>query len=318
MKNHMGIFILAMLVVAALLVGTVAFKVDFTEQVLVKQFGRTIRVYGGDEAGLHFKWPWPVQRVVSYDGRTQMYEGVYSQIQTRDGQTLLVSMWSAWRVADPVKFHTNTETFDNARARIETLLQTIQKETISQMDMGEIINTDPARMQIGQLEQRVQERMRQEMTSAKRDYGIEIVRVGVRNLGLPTDVSAAVIDAMKAERQRYKQQYESAGNSQAEAIRSRARAASDEIMAFANRKAQAIRSEGDAAAAEYYAKFEQNPGLSMFLRSLESLKKELKSRTVILLDGSEIPGVKFFRDGPSLVDMPAATNPAPNGPKATK
>ena len=49
----------------------------------------------------------------------------------------------------------------------------------------------------------------------------------------------------------------------------------------------------------------------MFLRSLESLRKELQSKAVILLDGSQIPAVRWFRDGPSLPETPVGTILAP-------
>ena len=66
------------------------------------------------------------------------------------------------------------------------------------------------------------------------------------------------------------------------------------------------------AAAEEYRKFAANEQLAMFLRSLESLKKELESKTVMLLDGSEGTPVRMFRDGPTLTRLPTS-QPAKNG-----
>jgi hypothetical protein len=50
------------------------------------------------------------------------------------------------------------------------------------------------------------------------------------------------------------------------------------------------------------------------LRSLEGLKKELQGRSVFLLDGSEIPAVKFFREGPKLPTQA----PMPSGGATTR
>ena len=43
----------------------------------------------------------------------------------------------------------------------------------------------------------------------------------------------------------------------------------------------------------------QNPDLAIFLRTLESLKKELTGKTVMVLDGNgPVPAVRYFKDGP--------------------
>jgi hypothetical protein len=128
---------------------------------------------------------------------------------------------------------------------------------------------------------------------------------------------------MKAERQREASNYESAGQAQALAIRERAKEAAEQILAFANRKAGEIRAEGDSAAAAQYARFEKNWQLAAYLRSLESLKKELEGRSIFLLDSTSIPAIEYFRKGPSLprageMDNLPATVPAaaPKAPAA--
>lgn len=298
MKRHMVVFLLALLVVGVLLAYTVAFQIESTEAALVNRFGRTVRsLDGATAAGLHFKWPYPVERLVKYDKRLHVFEDVHGEIQTHDKQSILVSVFCAWRVQDPVKFHRVVEHVDEGEARLRRLVETYKKEVINQRDMAELVNTDPAAMRLAEIEAQILQLI---SAKASEDYGVEIVGVGIRNLGLSQSVSEAVIEAMKAERLRYVFRYQAEGEAQATAIRERAKADRDQIVAFANRQAQNIRSEGDRAAAEYYAKFEENPRLSMFLRAMESLKKELSSKTVFLLDGSEIPAVKFFREGPSL------------------
>jgi regulator of protease activity HflC (stomatin/prohibitin superfamily) len=138
--------------------------------------------------------------------------------------------------------------------------------------------------------------------------------VGIKTLSLPQDVAQEVIKAMQDERKKEADILEAAGQAQAQAIRERAREARDKILAFADRKAGEIRSEGARAAAEWYQVFEKNWQLAAFLRSLEGLKKELQGRSIFLLDGSEIPAVKYFREGPKLptqAPMPAGPTTRP-------
>lgn len=298
MKTHYGMFLLAVGVVALLLVSTVAYTVDFTEFALIKTFGQTTaRIDGREQAGLKVKWPWPIQRLVRYDARTAVFEDTANEVATSDKQNLLVTMYCAWRITDPDLFNRTIVTTASAQERLRDLLRAAKKDVVGRHRMEDLINTDPARMQIPAIEEEVLVAVH---SPAKETYGVEIVRVGIKSLGLPKEVTAVVIEAMKEERQRDVRKFEAAGEAQAMAIRERAKAASGQILAFANRKAAEIRSEGDRAAASYYKEFARNERFSMFLRSLESLKAELASKTVILLDGSELPAAEFFRTGPSL------------------
>jgi membrane protease subunit HflC len=291
-------FLLAVLVVAMLLISTVAYTVDFTQYALIKTFGQTTaRIDGHTQAGLKFKWPWPIQRLVRYDARTAVFEDTASEVATSDKQNLLVTMFCAWRIADPDRFNRTIVTAATAQDRLRDLLRAAKKDVIGRHRMEDLINTDPAKMLIPQIEEEILAGVRE---PARETYGVDVVRVGIKSLGLPKEVTAVVIEAMKEERQRDVRKFEAAGEAQAMAIRERAKAASGQILAFANRKAAEIRSEGDRAAATYYKEFARNEPFSMFLRSLESLRAELASKTVILLDGSELPAVQFFRTGPSL------------------
>ncbi|GAF88141.1 unnamed protein product, partial [marine sediment metagenome] len=196
MKKHMGMFLLAMLVVAALLVSTVTYQLEFTEYGLIKRFGKTVSDFDGStDAGLKFKWPWPVERLVKYDARTNVLEETLEELETRDRNNVLVTLYCAWKIADPVKFHAKTERFDKAEKQLRTLLRS-EKKVIGMYNMQDLINTNPKAMRIPEIErdiyQRVQER-------AREDYGIQIVRVGIKSLGLPEFVSEQVITNMKGE-----------------------------------------------------------------------------------------------------------------------
>ncbi len=312
MRSHIGMVILAGLVVLVLLISTVAYKVSFMEFGVIRTFGATTKVVDGrTEAGLHFKAPWPIQRLIRYDARTFVFEDTAGEVPTRDKQNLLVTMYCAWRISDPADFQTTLTTASNAESFIRDLLRSAKKDAISGKDMSALVNTDPAKMEIPEVEQQVLRTIQRQ--AADSGYGVEIVRVGIKNLGLPQPVSETVIEAMKEERQREVRRYEAAGEAQATAIRVRAETAAQQILEFARRRAAAIRSEGIRRAAEAYAEYEGNEQFSMFLRYLESLETELASRSVIVLDASQLPAIEWFRKGPSLPEAPAppaATRPA--------
>lgn len=297
MRKHIGMILLAVSVVAALLFYTVTFTVDqYRDIVLIKRFGKIHTVYSGaEDAGLKYKLPYPIEKVIRYDARQFFIESAQVQVMTRDQQSVLISTFCTWRIADPSKFHQAVKTLDRAQQELRTKLQAKTGDVLGRYDLQYLINTDPAKMQLRQIEDDILGQLKAIVEDA---YGLEVAMVGIRSWGLPEGVSMAVIDLQKKDREKDAQDFRTRGEAEATAIKARAKAASEKILAFANRKAAEIRSEGDRAAAQIYQHFSRNPQLSAFLRSLESLKIELESRSVILLDGSELPAVKYFRTGP--------------------
>jgi len=315
MRKHIGMIVLGILVAAGLLSWTAACRVDeLTDIVLVQTFGRVTDVRRGSEkgqAGLMLKWPFPIQKIVRYDSRARVFEDTHTEVATGDKQNMLVTVYCAWRIQDPEKFYRTIEQVDAAQERVRNLVRSCKKDVVGKHNMEDFVNTDPAKMKIPQIETEIFDLVRKQ---AQDDYGVEVVMVGLKTLALPEQVTTAVIDAMKEERQREVRNFESAGEAQATAITERAKTSRDQILKFADRKAAEIRAEGDLAAARYYKEFESDPELAMFLRSLESLRKELKGRSVILLDGSVLPAVTWLNKQPTRGDLKkivsATTRPA--------
>ena len=67
------LLLLVVVVLAVVVLPSCLFQVDRTEYVYLTQFGRHVATYDGADdaqAGLHWKWPWPVQTVQRLDGHT--------------------------------------------------------------------------------------------------------------------------------------------------------------------------------------------------------------------------------------------------------
>jgi membrane protease subunit HflC len=335
MRRHLGIIFLAAVVVLALLVAIVAFTVDTTEMVLVKTFGETTAVYYGperapeggaaarpaeqsggprevhDAAGLHFRWPYPVQSLVRYDARTFIFEDPLGEVQTKDKNPILLTMYCSWRIEDPERFYESVRTVEAAERSIRSLLRSRKRDVVGQHPFADFVNTDPNEMKLEQIAQ--EEILPPLRRQASNLYGVHVQAVGIKSLNIPEGATEKVIEAMKEERSAAADTYRSRGEARATAIRERARSARDQIVAFAQRKAEDIRTEGERAAAEYYKEFSKNPQLSAFLRYLRSLREELKERTVILLDGTLLPSIRFFQEPPTTdsVKLPAPLRAAP-------
>ena len=296
MKKHIGMIVLAGIVVL-LLVGWLASEITQAEEyVLIQRFGKTVRVYDGDtEAGFKWKWPWPVEFVRTYDNRVFAFDDTLDQISTKDAQQLVITVYCAWRIEEPEQFQRTLVTRDAGEARLREMLRGLKKEVFAKYRMEEYVNTDPTRMKLD----RIEEGIFDGLAKGAESYGIRIVLVGIRNLGLPEKVTEAVINAMKAERRREIDNYQAQGESQARAIRARAEQARDQILEFARRQAALIRSEGDRYRAQYYRDFSRNPELAIFLRQLDVLKEGLRRHTVMVMDGGLYEPAGWFRRSPA-------------------
>jgi modulator of FtsH protease HflC len=335
MRRHVGILVLGALVVLLLLIYTVAYQVSLTDLVVVTTFGQATEVRSGRDAnqmGLHFKWFYPAQEAVRFDARTFLFEDALDETQTKDKKAVLPTVFLAWRIEDPQRFLASIRTVQAAEDTLRSLVRGAKTDAFGKYDLAELINTDANRMKLRDVEDRISRRLSGQkdigpvaatqdanqgpIADVRRDYGIGIVMVGIKRLALSGPVSEKAIEAMQQERKTAADAYRASGEARAMAIRERARAAAEKILAFAKRKADEIRAEGAKAEAEYYVKFLGHEDLAIFLRNLEMMRT-LNSRTVLLLDESMLPFLKMFREPPTAATIhqmatsaPAATAPS--------
>ena len=186
----------------------------------------------------------------------------------------------------PRLFFLNVQNESGAEDRLNSLLRNAKLSVIGKHQFSEFVNTDPKKMRISAVEEEI---LAECKAAAETNYGIEIVSVGIKFIGLPESVTSKVFDRMKVEREKLATQYREEGKNIAEKIK--AKADSDKTMKLAEAEAEArrIRGEGDAKAAEFYAVFKKDPELAAFLRKLESLKKAMDAKTTLILDTSTPP-----------------------------
>lgn len=299
MKRHAGIIILALAAFVALLLNTVSFVVDQTRDIyVVTRLGKINRVIPGqDDPGLHWKWPYPIERLVRYDSPNHVLTSSFRQVQIADKSNVTATLFVTWRIVDAAKFFRTVKTTETANQRLEALLSSEMTSVLGSVRMDQLVNTDPEAMILPEIERDIRQRVARR---ARDEYGLTLTDLGFKNLGLPETISKAVINAMKQERQKVATDFKAAGAATAAAIKGRAEAAKKKILEFARRKAGDIRTQGESKAAEAYATFREHPEFSMFLRSLETLRSSLAERAVILLDSDTLPILQWLRTPPKL------------------
>lgn len=305
--------IVAVIVLVVLVFFTFAYTVRYDQVAVVTTFGAATQpTYNADgemtepgslrlEPGLYFKWPPPVQRVYAYPKQLQLLDDRKVEMQTADNYSIILSTYVAWRIEDPLKFNTAIKTIQEAERILEPLLRDLNG-LISQYRFDQMVNEDPSRVQLDQIEQRATERLREAL--AEQPWGIAVEHVGIRRLILPEATTEKVFQRMRTTRQRLAQQARSEGEAEATNIRSSADEAREKILAFAESRAQSIRARGDNEAEIYLSEFQKNEQFATFLFQIEALKQMLSNNTTFVLDADDLNVLGLFKGDAFDIDMP--------------
>lgn len=122
--------------------------------------------------------------------------------------------------------------------------------------------------------------------------GIEVVDVRIKQINLPTEVSEAIYNRMRAEREAVARRHRSQGQEEAEKLRATADYEVTRTLAEAERQGRIMRGEGDAEAAKLFADaFSKDPDFYAFIRSLRAYENSFSWQSG--RDGHE-PGQRFL------------------------
>ena len=262
-----------------------AFQVRRTETALVTTFGKPARTIA--EPGLYWKAPWPIQKVQKFDNRIQNFEGRFEETLTQDGKNLMVLVYAGWKISNPATFRNSfNDSVTDAEKRLEDLVRSEKGAVVGTHPFADFISPDEKKLKFVEIENEMLERIRK---PAAERYGIDVVFLHIKKLGLPESITEKVFERMKAERQKFVDKLKAEGDGRAIDIRSEAD--SDRIKTLAQAEARVIelRGSAEAEAAKYYEIMEKNPELAIFLQKLNTLEQTLKERATLILDGQTPP-----------------------------
>lgn len=295
---------------------SITYQVRFTDIAIKTTFGKPSDSGAGGEsqAGLRFKWPWPIQGVVKYDKRIKILDSPEEQAQTKDRRILILTVFCGWRIENGVTFLQKVEAVREAEDRLRRHLRSEIGAAVGQHNFSDFVSIRPEEMKLPDIEQEI----KAGMTARAVPYGIKIEMLGIRRIVLPKTTTEKVFAQMRAQREAMAEKTRSEGKATAQKMKSEAESLSAQILAFAARKADEIRAEGAAAAAAEYETFTADQDFANFLRELEFLEEALKTRTIFFLD-SDVPGVRMLKeDRPILGAEPRIKVPGQPGPPGEK
>lgn len=283
--KHWPTMWLGFIVAAILLVAVFSFQLPETQCAVVTTFGRP-EVVG--KPGLHFRWPYPFQRVYTFDRRVRCFsggEGKLEETMTKDGHNILIGIYVTYRIKDVKVFFTSLENMTKAESQLNSLMRGAKNAAFGKYDFNQIVNTDSKKMKLGEIQDDILAKLRKDAAS----YGLEIISVGINTINVPKTISEKVFDRMIAERKKESDRIIAEGDKKAETIKIKADRERAQILAKAEAQALKTRAEADAKAAEYYKVFGDDPELAEFLRKLDALRKVMKGRTTLVVDTATPP-----------------------------
>src|SRR5579885_1444133 len=250
------------LITAAVVAPMCVFTVDRTEYVYLTQFGKHIETFdGGDDAqaGLHFKWPWPIQSVQRLDRRLQYFDLPGAELLTRDpkrntiDRTLTLDAYVCWRIADAKgvdQFIRSVGTPAGAQGILGQRITSELGAAIGQMELDDLINPDPQKVDAAR--EQLRKRLLHGGASsqalealAESEYGIEVVDIRLRRSNHPPAVREAIFERIRSERSKKKAEYESEGEQLKQNIESEGKRRVEVLKAEAEAKSRALKNAAD-------------------------------------------------------------------------
>lgn len=288
---------------ALIIVGSAAYTVSETEQVILTQFGRPVG-NAITNAGLHFKIPL-IQEVNRLEKRMLRWDGRPNEMPTADKTYIVVDAFARWRISDPKEYFLRLRDERSAQSRLDDILGSEIRNAIARHELIELVRTTidrnpvldetlvSARGQIGQLypirkgRAVVQEEIFKSAAPKITDFGIELLDIQFKRINYNQSVQQRIYERMISERQQIAERFRSEGAGEAAKILGQKQKDLQEIESEAYRRVQEIRGAADAKATEIYAAaYNQSPAAVsyyQFLQTLETYRSGLTNDTTLIL-----------------------------------
>ncbi|HTW51051.1 MAG TPA: protease modulator HflC [Stellaceae bacterium] len=285
MSRQLGIAIAIVLIVIGVLLDSSLFIVDQTEEALVLQFGKPVRVVANP--GLEFKIPF-VQNVVYFDKRLLDVEPPPEEVIAADQKRLVIDTYTRYRIVDPLLFYQTVGSEEAVRARLQAMVSSSLRQVVGKAPLSALLSTQRAD---------IMHLIRDDVRTTAKPFGIDVVDTRIRRADLPTQNSEAIYARMNSERQQQAALYRGEGAQAAQTVRANADREVTVILADAQRDAQELRGQGDAAATAIYAKaYDQDKNFFAFYRSLEAYRTALAGRNTTFVLSPDSSFFQFFNN----------------------
>ena len=299
--------LVVVLVAGLFLVGSSAYIVSETNQVVITQFGEPV----GEpitEPGLHFKIPF-IQNANMFEKRFLEWDGFPNQVPTRDRRFIWVDTYARWRITDPLLFFQRLRDERGAQSRLDDILDGETRNAVARHDLIEIVRTsnrDPVDTTATGLEEpetlepivtgreQITREILDAAAAAVGELGIELLDLQFKRINYIADVQQDVFARMIAERQRIASEFRSEGEGESARIQGERERDLAQIQSEAFRAAEEIRGTADAEAIDIYADaYGRDAQFYAFTKSLETYERTMDPSTFFIL-GTDSELLRFL------------------------
>ncbi len=290
-------------VIAAFVLVNAMYVLPQTEQALVLQFGRPVRVL--QEPGLKWKVPF-MQNVEFYDKRLLDFNAEPKEVTAADAKRLIVDAFLRYRITDPLRFKQSVGTEANLRSRMNSYLESALKQALGRVPLSAIVTE-----QRGDIMERVRGLVNAQAAGARLDadgnvipgnssqgFGIEVVDVRILRADLPKENSESIYRRMQTAREQEAKQNRAQGAEEAQKIKALAEKDRTVLLAESRRKAEEIRGEGDREATRIFAEaYGADPEFAKFYRSLQAYRRTLDAKDTTLILSPDSGFLQYLEKG---------------------
>jgi membrane protease subunit HflC len=287
MKNIKMPVLAVILILVIVVIGSSAFIVNETEQVIITQFGKPVRK-PIITPGIHFKIP-IVQVANFFDKRFLEWDGDPNQVPTQDKRFIWVDTYARWRIKDPLLFFQRVRDERGAQSRLDDILDGETRNAIAKHLLVEIVRSTNRKPLLpeGLIEGEItttlneirfgREKITREIikVAAERtlELGIELLDLRLKRINYVEEVQQKIYERMITERKRIADKFRSEGQGAASKIIGDKERELKKIQSEAYKKAQEIIGKADAEATVIYAKaYNRSPESREFYRFLKTME----------------------------------------------
>ncbi|MDZ7853644.1 MAG: protease modulator HflC [Halomonas sp.] len=283
MINNRSLLIVGGLAAVAWLASNSLYVVDETERAVKLRFGEVIEE--NIQPGLHFKVP-ITQTVRTFDTRLLTLDTDPSRYLTLEQKAVIVDSYVQWQVVNPTRYYEATAGDELMASRlIQPRVDESLRNEFGRLNLQQIIAERRDDLMTGPTE---------DLDALMRDeLGVAIRDIRVKRIDLPEDVSSAVYERMRSERERQAREWRAQGQEEAERIRANADRRRQVLLAQARARSETLRGEGDAEAAAIFSDaYGKDEEFFSFWRSLNAYRDSFAGDdNVLVLD----PSSDFFQ-----------------------
>lgn len=270
-------------VVALALAYSSLFIVNQTEQAIVLQFKKPMRIV--KEPGLQAKFPW--EDVQYFDKRVLDFSAPAITIIAGDLKRLEVDAYVKYQISDPLKFFQTVKNESNLKGNLDPILESSMRKVISEAPLNTLL-TDKR--------DEIMAEIRNLVNVKGKAYGVNVLDMRIMRADFPEKNRSDIYARMRSEREREAKDLRAKGAEEATKIQAQADRQRTQVLSESEANAQKIKGEGDGEAGKIYSSaFSQDPEFYKFYRSMEAYKASLKKDDTSLVLSPDNEFLKYLR-----------------------